>query len=282
MTSRPVALVALHVSVVLFGFAGLFGKWLTLPPSAIVLGRTLVAALTLALIALWRRRAFGRPDLALAVNGLVLAVHWVAFFAAVQVATVAIGLLGFATFPLFVLILERIVLDRRFSSLETGTAVWVCAGLALLVPELSWSNPTLQGLAWGVLSGFTFALLAVRNRARVERDGALHLALWQNAFAALCLVPWVLVFDAGAFAPTPRDLVLLFVLGAVCTALAHSLFIASMRELTAHTASIVAALEPVYGIALAAGLLGEYPSGRTLAGAVLILLAASIATRRAA
>jgi predicted dehydrogenase len=62
-------------------------------------------------------------------------------------------------------------------------------------------------------------------------------------------------------------------------ALAHTLFIRSLRALSAHTASVVAALEPVYGIALALLLLGEMPPVRTLAGAVLIIGAALYATR---
>jgi len=46
-------------------------------------------------------------------------------------------------------------------------------------------------------------------------------------------------------------LAVLLVLGLVCTAFAHTLFIAALRTVTAHTASVIAALEPVYGIALA-------------------------------
>ena len=58
MTEHPIgeqarrgrALVALHGAVALFGFAGLFGKWLALPPVTIVFGRTLVASVALALL----------------------------------------------------------------------------------------------------------------------------------------------------------------------------------------------------------------------------------------
>ena len=72
------------------------------------------------------------------------------------------------------------------------------------------------------------------------------------------------------------------VLGVLCTALAHTLFIAALRTVTAHTASVVAALEPVYGIALAFVLLGEVPGARTLAGGALIVGAAVVATRACA
>ncbi|MDD8039846.1 MAG: DMT family transporter, partial [Acidobacteriota bacterium] len=72
---------------------------------------------------------------------------------------------------------------------------------------------------------------------------------------------------------TGRDFALLAILGLLCTALAHTLFIAGMRRLSAQTASIISALEPVYGIALAALLLGERPSARTIAGGLIILTA---------
>ena len=42
-------------------------------------------------------------------NGVLLALHWLAFFAAIQVSTVAIGLLGYASFPLFTLAAERVL-----------------------------------------------------------------------------------------------------------------------------------------------------------------------------
>jgi len=54
------ALIALHAAVALFAMAGLFGKWLALSALAIVLGRTLVAALSLALASAWRRESPGR------------------------------------------------------------------------------------------------------------------------------------------------------------------------------------------------------------------------------
>ena len=123
----PAALVALHAAVALFGFAGLFGKWLALSPVAIVLGRTAIAAMALGIL---RLRAGERApfDVRLVANGIVLALHWVSFFAAVQVSTVAIGLLGYASFPLFTLIVERLFLARRLRRREGATALLVTAG----------------------------------------------------------------------------------------------------------------------------------------------------------
>ena len=122
-----------------------------------------------------------------------------------------------------------------------------------------------------------------RNRLRAPRHGQSlvasyppgTIALWQNACAAACVLPIALAIAA---IPSARDVVLLLVLGLACTALAHTLFIASLRTLSAHTASVVTALEPVYGIAFL--LLGETLGARTIAGAVLLVGAALWASRR--
>jgi drug/metabolite transporter (DMT)-like permease len=273
------AVLALHAAVALFGFAGLFGKWLTLPPYAIVLGRTAIAAAVLALVVAIQRGKF-RTEPGLAQNGIVLAVHWVTFFEAIRVSSVAIGLLGYATFPLFVLGLEWLLLGRRSNRAEMLTALLVVAGLVVLVPSFSLQDRTVQGLAWGLVSGFMFALLTVRSRRFSANYTPSAIAFWQNLFAAMVLVPFAFVGRDALPAFSVRDATLLVVLGVFCTALAHTLFIASLRRVSAHTASVVAALEPVYGIALAAWLLHEIPTLRTLVGAAMIIGAAMLATTR--
>lgn len=273
------AVVAVHTAVLLFGFAGLFGKWLTLPPSVIVLGRTAVAAAVLALVVALQRERF-RFQPALATNGFVLAVHWVTFFEAIRVSSVAIGLCGFATFPLFVLAIESRHGGRRPDAVEWATVALVITGFVVLVPSFDVLDATLQGLAWGLASGFTFALLTVRTRDLRASFTPAGIAFWQNFFAAVVLLPFAWLARNAVDSLTARDLGLLIALGVFCTALAHTLFIASLRHLSAQVASVIAALEPVYGIALAAWLLQEIPTPRTLLGAALIVAAAILATRR--
>ena len=277
VSARTRALAALHVAVLLFGFAGLFGKWLPLPAVTIVFGRSAVAAVALALLLPLSGDGAtrGRLEWKLAASGALLALHWVAFFRAIQTASVAVGLLGFASFPLFVLLLEAVLRQRPLRSREWLTAVLVSAGLLLVAPEWRWENRIIQGLVWGIVSGLTFALLAVTNCTLASRHPAGAIALWQNACCAIFLLPLVALDPVR---PDAQALLLLLVLGVVCTALAHTLFVRSLRALSAHTASVVTALEPVYGIALAFLLLGETPSARTLCGAALIIGAAIYAS----
>lgn len=69
-------------------------------------------------------------------------------------------------------------------------------------------------------------------------------------------------------------------LGIVFTGVAHSLFIKGLATVKAQTASIIASLEPVYGILAAALFLGELPTARELYGGTIILGAAIYATAR--
>jgi len=104
-------LIAINLAVLLFGTAGLFGKILTFSPFIIVSGRVAFASVAL-LIYLFVKKENIVLDknvshyFLMIILGIILAVHWVTFFQAIQISTVAIGLLSFSTFPIFVALLE--------------------------------------------------------------------------------------------------------------------------------------------------------------------------------
>ena len=274
-SSSPRALIALHVAVLLFGAAGVFGKSLAAPALVLVFGRTLFAALALTLWLLARRQlSLAGVKWQAIVCGALLAVHWLSFFEAVLSSTVAIGLLGFASFPVFVTWLEPWWFKEPRRRSDMVAAFAIVAGLWLLVPPGDWSGRAVVGLGWGIFSGFTFALLALANRAVARELPPARLAWLQNSVAALLLAPfvtWPLSLPVSTWAG-------LAVLGIVCTALSHSLFMFSLTALPARLASVTTALEPVYGIALALFFLNERPSAREWMASIVIIGTTALAT----
>ncbi len=265
-------LAALHMAVLLFGVAGLFGKVLMVPPIVIVAGRTLFAAIALGVLMAASRRPQSvrtkKDLLALAAMGILLALHWWTFFYAIRISTVAIGLLGFAAFPVFVTFLEPYLFKEKLRRSDVATAVAVTVGLAAVAWPVDLQAGRTLGVIWGVLSGLLFAVLSLFNRKYVQQHSPLTVACFQNCFACLVLLPALL----GAVGDlSPSDWGLLVVLGVICTALAHALFISSLIEVRAQLAGVVAALEPVYGIVFAFILLGERPKAITIAGGILIV-----------
>ncbi len=265
-------LLQIHLAVLLAGATGLFAKLLTVSPAVLTAGRTVFGSLALAAFAYFVKASL-RPHrwrdlLMMMLAGAILAVHWSTFFYSIQVSTVAIGLLAFSSFPLFVTFLEPIVFGERLQGNDVIMAVVVVAGLVLITPSFDVTNTLTQGMIWGVVSAIAFAVLSLLNRYYARTYPAITVSFYQQAFAAVCTLPLALQWQGTL---SGRDLLLLIVLGVVFTALGQGLIVASLKHLRAQTTSVIFGLEPVYGTLLAWLLLGEVPALRTLLGGALIL-----------
>lgn len=269
-------LVFANVAVLFFGLAGVLGKLSVLPAPLIVFGRVFFASLVLLPLCLFQhvplRPKRRRDGLLLCGLGILLALHWTTFFQSINVSSVAIGLLSYSSFPLFTAALEPLLLHQRPSHVQIVAALLILVGIYLLVPSFTLQNQTTLGVAWGVLSGATFALLSVLNRGLGRSYASPAISLYQDGTAAIVLLP-ALFLTASSSLWTLRELLILLILGVVCTALAHTLFIASMRQITAQSASLLASLEPVWGIIFGILLLDSIPTPKTLLGGTIILVA---------
>jgi drug/metabolite transporter (DMT)-like permease len=269
--NHRVGLAQIHIAVLLAGGAGLFAKLVSVSPVVLTAGRTLFGSLALLLFAMATStslRVGGARDLAaLALSGVILAFHWFTFFLSIQVSTVAIGLLAFSTFPLFTTFLEPLMFGERLRRQDVLSAIIVTAGLILVTPSFDVGNQLTQGMLWGILSAFSYAVLSLLIRSYGGKYPAAAVSFYQQGFAALFLLPFAWQWQGTVSVP---DLMYLVVLGVVFTALGQGLVVASLRHLRAQTTSVVFGLEPVYGILLAWLLLHEIPDARTLLGGSLI------------
>ncbi|WP_395405834.1 DMT family transporter [Pseudoduganella sp. UC29_106] len=280
MTTHRSALTLAHIAAVLFGLTGVFGALIRADATVITFGRAAYAVGALAMVAGLRKRPLLRLGVrqagVLAATGVLLAAHWVTFFIAVKVGGVAVATLGFASFPAFIALLDVAVFRERIGASEGLLLAFVSAGLVLVTPSFDFGDRGTVGLIWGLASGLTFALLAMTNRRATRGTDAMQVAFWQNVVVALVLSP----FAAGKLgAPAPVDWFYLGLLGVFCTGLAQYLFVKSLDGLSARSAGMIIALEPVYAIACAWWLFGERPSLRMLAGAALIILAIILSAR---
>ncbi len=273
-------IVQIHLAVLLFGVAGLFGKFLSCSPLYIVLGRTFFASIALFFYArLFSKTvlfSFRKQEILFFIlQGILLAVHWFSFFISIQISTVAVGLVTFSTFPLFVTFLEPVFFKEKLKSTDIIIAGTVFAGIILVVPDFDFSNNITRGAFWGIFSGFTFAILALVNRRNARIADAIAVSFYQNLFAAIFLV--FPIFFVKAPPPQLLDLPDLIFLGVICTALSHTLFINSLVHIRAQTASVITSLEPVYGIILAFFILNETPAMQTILGGFIIISASIFA-----
>ncbi|RHR20600.1 DMT family transporter [Clostridium sp. AF19-22AC] len=280
MKNQKKSLISIHIAVLLFGLAGLFAKWVLLPAVIIVLGRVIFSSLSLFFLLKVKRARVrldkGRDYILMITAGIVLAVHWTTFMQSIQTSTVAVGTLTFSTFPLFVTFLEPVLFHERLKSSSVVSAVVMLAGVLLIVPEFHLGNTMTQGVIWGMAGSLSYAVLSLMNRMFMEKYTSSLTAFYEQATAAVVLLPSLFLLKPVV---SGKDILVLVLLGVVFTAFAHTMYIEGLKHVKVQTAGIISGLESVYGIIAAFLFLCEKPGIKELAGGVIILGVVFYSTR---
>ncbi len=268
----------LNAAVLLFGTAGLLAGMISMPGIGVSFGRVLVSSVCLFI---WSRirgisldPGSGRDLLILAVSGAVLAFHWWSFIESVKTASVAVGTLTFSAYPLFVTVLEAVLEKRKPSAVKLVCSFIIIAAVVVDIPK-SGAEGKLYGFIIGICSAGAYAVLTLLNKKAAVSHHGIVVSFWEQGFAALLLLPFAVT---AGLRPTGRDVLLVLVLGAVSTALAHTLFTGSLKDISAAGAGIVSSLETVYGILFAFLILHEVPTGADIVSALMITAAAVLSS----
>lgn len=253
----------LHFAVFCFGFTAILGAWISLSALSLVWWRVGITSLSLILLL----RGFGtlprmprRLALQYAGIGIVVALHWVAFYGAIKLANASIALVCMATTALFTAFLEPWLLGRQRSRVEVFLGLLIIPGMMLIVSHLESGHG--YGLVAGLVSAALAALFSILNKKMISKATELEITLLElgSAFGFLGILLLVLTL-AGfpvSLKPAPGDWLPLLALALVCTTLAYVLALRALRHLTAFASNLTINLEPVYGILLAMLLLGEH------------------------
>ena len=275
MSSSRRALLSLHLSAFLMGATGIFSKTIQLPAWDITGYRTWIAAVLLFAWVWWREghvrlaslKEYGR----ILLLGGLLAIHWVTFFYSMQVSSVSIGLISLYAYPVMTVFMEPWVKKTKLDWRDVVTAFLVLVGVYFLIPEFNLDNNVTQGVFWGVISAFTFALRNLLLGHWFSGQSAARSMSYQVLVVALLMTP---VISLSTYQPTNIDWLQLICLGVIFTAFTHTLLAHSLRYLQAKTVALVACLQPVFGVFYDVVLLHTYPSLTTLIGGAIILAAA--------
>ena len=265
------SLISLHLTVVLLGGTALFSQIIPLSATDITIGRSLFACVGLFAFLMLSRESLAlnnRKDTAIALLlGALMALHWVTYFAAMQYAGVSVGMIALFTFPVITVLIEPFFERIRLVWQDIVSAVVVFIGIALIVPEGSLNNDITLGVAIGIGSAALYALRNLIHRNHFSHYSGAKAMAWQILIVCLCLIPFTseALGDASV-----NSWLLLLTLGTLFTALPHALIANSLIYLRAKTFSLIACMQPFYGVILAIVLLDESPGIKTLIGGILV------------
>ena len=289
--ATPVArgLTFVSIAAVAWGTGGIVAAVLYrssgLGPVAVSFWRTAIGVAILVAHHLWRGRpalaraaARQRPVVAL-VTGAGLALYQTAYYTAVARSGVAFAtLVTLGAAPILIAVGARLVIGERLGRAGAAAVALAPAGL-LLVAGGATSGASIGGLGFSLISAFGYAVVTVLHRrlggvdpARTTRVGFL--------VAGVLLAPLAALEGLWPTRGTPVVTIgALGYLGAVATALAYSLFFASLGAIRAATVSVVTLAEPLTAAAIAVLVLGERFTWQLAVGAVVLLGAVALLAR---
>ncbi len=269
----------LHFIVFIWGFTGILGKLIALDAYQIVWFRVLFALLFLFIVFLILKRPMlleTRYDYLKVMGvGIIVAIHWLTFYQAIQLSTASFGILCLSTSTLHVTWLEPLIMKRPFSVIECFFSLLIILGIYYVSDELKPAE--YKALIYGLSSAFFAALFSVLNARLVQKTPAYKITLYEMVAAFLFLSAVLIArqdMNADLFNLTLSDFLWLLFLGIICTSFAFLISIELANRLGAYTVSLSINLEPVYTMFLAVVLLHEDKvlGSRFYYGALLIII----------
>lgn len=276
----------LHVSILLAGATGLFGKFISISELPLVFYRVVFSAMFLALVmGLGHRlhRLPGRQLAAILGCGVLLSVHWVCYYGSIKLANVSIGAICFALVGFFTALVEPHVNHHKPSWRELMLSLITVAGVMLI---FGFDTRYRVGIAVGCLSSLLYSFYSVLSKkvqAVTGRAGSTML-FYELVGGGVVLAVALFIFSQcrpeADVIPSAHDFWALLIFAAVFTIAPFLLQLQALRSISAFTVSLSYNLEPIYTILLAMLIFGESRelSGAFWIGVSLILISVLIQT----
>ncbi len=247
----------------LWSLAGVFIKFLDVPPLTIVFYRSLFAGLVFTPFLRRNGRPISAPIL---VSALTYTAAISSFVAANKLTTAANAIVLQYTAPIFVFLFSGLVLKEKIAKLNGFALAVSMIGVGIISLD-SAGQPEMAGVLLALLSGLLFAAYMI-NLRRTSEINPVYLTWINNIVCALLL----LFIVKSQLWLTSTQLWILIVMGAVQLGMPYFLFSKGLHTVSLQEASLIALIEPVLNPLWVALVVGEIPSRATVTGGGMILL----------
>ena len=273
----------MHFVILIFGFTGILGKLITIEAIPLVFWRTLIGGGAIYVWLKVRRKVSKKSTsdvLKMSGIGLLVAIHWITFFASIKISNVSVALTMLATSPMFIGFLEPLIFKRKIDWRELTVAGVVLLGVGTI---FSFDTTYHEGMILGIISAFFASLFATFNGVLIKTHDASNISLVELLTASAAI--FILLFFTGEvnwelFVLSSQDWFWITILALVATSFAFIAFTSVMKVLTPFTTSVAINLEPIYSIILAVMIFGdeEIMGTRFYIGASIIIGAVMLNT----
>lgn len=251
----------LHLLVFIAGFTAILGELISITAVPLVWFRMVFASVLMLIyikVAKISLKIKLESALKLVLAGIIIALHWITFFGAIDEANISIALAMFSTGAFFASFIEPIIYKRGIIWYEILFGLMVVFGVVIITQsELKY----LKGIILGIISAFLSSLFAVLNGSFLKKHSATVISFYEFLSGVLFISVYILIFNEGFpvqfFSLSKSDFLYLFILASVCTTYAFIASVHIMKDISPYTMVLTYNLEPIYGIILAVLLFPE-------------------------
>ncbi len=249
------AYIYLHLSIILAGFTGVFGRLIELNEGLLVWYRILLATGLFGIVLFLKKIPVKRSKkevFRIGIVGCILAIHWLFFYASIKYSNISVGVVCFGLTSFFTSVLEPYIRKRKFIPSELLLSLITILGITLV---FHFDIRYRTGIILGVLSSFFASIYTIGNKDLVEKYNPFLLNFYQLGAGTLfigLIMPIYLHFNSTSYIfPHIRDWTYIFLLSFFCTLILYILFFKALEKISAFTVSLSYNLEPIYSILLA-------------------------------
>lgn len=248
-------LIHFHFLVFLWGFTSILGALIELNSIQIVWHRMFIASFLVGLYIITSKRKMffikRKYFTQLLIAGLLISSHWVAFFYAIKISGVSLTLSIMASGAFLTSLIEPLVFKRKFSIKELTFGSITLLGLIIIFRA---EFDQLLGMSIAFLATLLSVIFTIINSKLVKDKLSPTSITFYELFFGWFLISLYMLFDINQiktlFIFNQDDLILLLILGSICTAYAHVGSVKVMRNLSPFSFMIIINLEPVYAVIL--------------------------------
>jgi drug/metabolite transporter (DMT)-like permease len=262
-------------AVTLFGSNGVVASHIAMSSYDIVLTRTLIGALFLAVVFIssrarptcWRDR---RHFAFLLASGAAMGTSWLFLFEAYTRVGVSVATLAYYCGPVIVMVLAPVVFGERLAASSVIGFLTVVAGMLCLHGQVLVQGQASSGLIFGVLAAVAYSAMVILNKKAGSITG-LENPMWQLIAAFLTVAVFVVIKQGFAIQVPVGSWVPVLVLGLLNTGVGCYLYFSSIGGMRAQSVAILGYIEPLSALLFATAFLGESLTPLQAVGAALIL-----------
>jgi drug/metabolite transporter (DMT)-like permease len=251
---------------------------LGLSPVTVANYRVLLATLIFGgYILLFRRHDFRikKQDLPILVCAGLISVCFfnLAYNNAINLTSIVTAVILLYTAPIFVTIVSRFVFKEKITVQKTVALILTLIGCTLVSNAYDLNNLKLNfiGIAAGLGAGLTYGLYSIFSKKALETYSPWTVTFYAFAFGTLFLSlygkPWETLYIFN----DSTTVAFLLLIALVPTVIAYALYTTGLQFVETSKASIIATMEPVVAVILAAFIFHEHINAIQLLGIVMVI-----------